>query len=100
MHKYDSHHIEQQIFDEEVLQMIEERVFVKQYKLKSTWFYLEGTKIPAFVGSIQLYAKMTQSMINLINYLLKYGEFSGVGIKSAIGMGAISVQSKERQIIE
>ncbi len=100
MNKYDSKDGSNQIFDEDVLRMIEEEVSVTQYKLKSTLFHLEGTKIPSFVGSIKLYAKSNQSIVNLIHYLLKYGEYSGVGIKSAIGMGAICVKNKERNRTE
>ena len=100
MNKYDSKAGSDQIFDEDVLRIIEEEVSVTQYKLKSTLFHLEGTKVPSFVGNIKLYAKSNQSIVNLIHYLLKYGEYSGVGIKTAIGMGAICVKSKERNILE
>ena len=34
-------------------------------------------------------------MVNLANMLLKYGWYSGVGIKCAIGMGAVLVESGE-----
>lgn len=98
MNKHDSSEEVNRIFDADVLQLIEEQVSITQYKLRSTVFYLEGTKISSFIGSVKLYAKCSQSIVNLINYLLKYGEYSGVGIKSALGMGAILVESKERKI--
>ena len=97
MNKHDCAEEVNKIFDEDVLQIIEEQVSIVQYKLRSTTFYLEGMKIPSFIGNIRLHAKCNQSIVNLINYLLKYGEYSGVGIKCAIGMGAISVESKERK---
>lgn len=97
MNKYDSNEGEDKLFDKEVLQLIEEQTFISQYKLRSTLFHLEGTKIPAFIGTIRLSVRSNQSVINLINYLLKYGEYSGVGIKSAIGMGAIKVCNVERK---
>jgi len=96
MQKYDVNGQENQIFDEETLQKIEEDVVVTQYHLKSTTFHLEGMKIPSFKGKIQIYVKSNQSVVNLVNFLLRYGEYSGVGIKSAIGMGAIRVHSRER----
>lgn len=96
MNKYDEDS-EHQLFDAEVLQLIEEQVTITQYKLKSTNFQLEGTKIPSFIGSVKLYVNSNQSIVNLINYLLKYGEFSGIGIKSAMGMGAIRIENRERK---
>lgn len=96
MNKYDSRGADR-IFDEELLQMITEQTSIIQYKLRSTYFHLEGTKIPAFLGTVKIYTKCSQSVVNLMNLLLKYGEFSGVGIKSAIGMGAVRIESRERK---
>ena len=97
MNKHDSNDGDEKLFDEEILQLIEEQVSITQYKLRSTQFHLEGVKIPAFLGNIRIYARSNQSVVNLINYLLRYGEYTGVGIKSAIGMGAISIRNVERK---
>ena len=70
MNKHDNEDGEIQIFDADILALIEEQVSIIQYKLKSTFFYLEGTKIPAFIGSVKLYAKCNHSIVNFINYLL------------------------------
>ena len=97
MNKYDSNDRDELLFDEDVLRLIEEQVSITQYKLRSTQFHLEGTKIPSFLGSIRIYARSSQSLVNLLNCLLKYGEYSGIGIKSAIGMGAVNIRNVERK---
>ena len=57
-------------------------------------FHLEGIKIPSFVGNITLKINGTRQFVNLINMLCEFGVYSGVGIKTAIGMGSIGVSQK------
>ena len=85
------------VSDKEVLSLLEESIVITKYSLKSTQFSLEGVRIPSFIGWITVCVKNNQSIVNLCNYLFKYGEYSGVGIKTSIGMGAIEVESRERR---
>lgn len=96
MKKHDAICKDSEVFDSDVLAMLEENTFITKYNLRSTVFYLEGVKIPAFLGKITILVKSSQSLVNLVNYLLMLGEYTGVGIKSSIGMGAISIEHKER----
>lgn len=96
MKKHDAICSDNEVYDDEVLALLEGKTFITQYNLRSTIFYLEGVKIPAFLGKITILVKSSQSLVNLVNYLLMLGEYTGVGIKSSIGMGAISVEHKER----
>ncbi len=86
-----------EIFSEDILDNINDYVEIVGYKLRSTKFYLEGTAIPSFIGSITIRISGPKPFVNLINMLLKYGEYSGVGIKTGMGMGAINVKQKERR---
>ena len=70
-----------------VLDDIEKNVIATGYRLKSTYFNLEGIKVPSFLGSLALFTKGPQQMVNLIYMLLQFGTYSGVGIKTAMGMG-------------
>lgn len=97
MNKHDSLESENEIFDFEVLEKLEEDCSIIKYNLRSTMFSLEGIRVPSFMGSITILVKSGQSVVNLINYLLMLGKYSGVGIKSSIGMGAIDVEHKERR---
>ena len=93
INKYNARSDEEDLQEDKILQMIEDSVSIIGYKLRSTVFRLERTKVPAFIGNVKLKADCSQDNINLINYLLKFGEYSGVGIKCSIGMGAIRVSN-------
>lgn len=94
--KYDAVSGETKIFSEELMGEIEAHAYIKHYNLHSTFFHLEGTKIPAFRGTITVKLNGPQMFINLMHLLAMFGEYSGVGIKSSIGMGRLSVKNKER----
>ena len=68
-----------------------------KYNLKSTSFHLEGTRIPSFVGWIVIRNDGPQTMGNFIKLLLRFGKFSGVGIKTGIGMGALQLIDREEK---
>ena len=80
-----------------VLDDIEKNVIATGYRLKSTYFNLEGIKVPSFLGSLALFTKGPQQMVNLIYMLLQFGTYSGVGIKTAMGMGGICVEGKDME---
>ena len=96
--KFDCFSEESEIGFKENLEDIDNYVDIIKYSLHSTYFYLEGIKIPAFLGTVTFKINGPQQMVNLIHMLLRFGEYSGVGIKCAMGMGAIClVEKKERK---
>ncbi|MDD3185225.1 MAG: CRISPR-associated endoribonuclease Cas6 [Anaerostipes sp.] len=96
MNKYDTFSLESSIGSQEVLEHLEKYVQVNKYQLKSVRFSLEGVRIPAFIGSFTLKVNGPQQLVNLANMLIAFGEFSGVGIKSTLGMGAIINRERVR----
>ena len=92
INKHDSISEKTEFYSEELIEQIENGVEIVKYRLRSTLFHLEGVRIPAFLGSITLRIRGPKQFVNLINMLAKFGEFSGVGIKCAIGMGAIEIK--------
>lgn len=96
MKKYDSACIEAGMSDEETLEQLCQNAQIIRYDLKSVSFSLEGVKIPAFIGKITIKMKGTRTMANLAKMLFEFGEYSGVGIKTALGMGCIRLM-KERE---
>ena len=62
---------------------------ISRYELKSTLFSLEGTKIPAFIGKMTLKINGSQTLCSFVNMLFTFAEYSGIGIKTGLGMGAI-----------
>ena len=79
----------QEFFTDEVLPDFEENCSIVDYRLRTVKFHLEGVKIPSFIGRITIRVNGNQQLVNMANMLIDFGAFSGVGIKTGIGMGAI-----------
>lgn len=89
MMKFDKSSTDMEVFGKDILETFEDYTEITKYKLRSTYFHLDGTKIPAFIGDITITVKGPMQLVNLTNLLLKFGKYSGVGIKTGIGMGGI-----------
>lgn len=84
--------------DEDTISYIEQHVRISSYNLRSQYFgnvMKGGRKLPAFVGSMTLSVSGPSTMVGLVRMMLKFGEYSGVGIKTAMGMGGIVCQRPE-----
>lgn len=79
------------LYTPEILDEIMQYTKVIYYNLNSTKFYLEKIGIPAFIGNFKIKVTGPQQMVNLVYLLAYFGRFSGVGIKSALGMGGIEI---------
>ena len=62
------------------------------YKLKSTVYHIESIKIPSFIGYLTIRISGTAQTAQIAKLLLKYSEYSGVGIKTALGMGQTRIE--------
>ena len=91
MRKYSAASSSTDMTDEETLQYISDHSFISDFKIRSTRFPLEGVKIPSFMGEITIRFSGTDTMARYAKMLLEFGEFSGVGIKCGMGMGAIKI---------
>ena len=92
MMKFDKSSSDMEVFDKDILETFEDCTEITMYKLRSTYFHLDGTKIPAFIGDITITVKGPAQLVNLASLLLKFGTYSGVGIKTGIGMGGIAFE--------
>ena len=91
MMKFDTFGDNLSVYSEEVLEQLVDNTHITGYNLKSVRFHLEGTSIPAFMGHMEVHINGPQPLVNLIHLLLRYGEYAGVGIKTAMGMGAMRI---------
>jgi CRISPR-associated endoribonuclease Cas6 len=91
MNKYDAVVKEECMIDEEALEQLCENTEIVRYDLKSVYFYMEGVKIPSFIGKITIKMTGTQTMTDFADLLLRFGTYSGVGIKASLGMGAYRI---------
>lgn len=95
MNKY-SAFSDMDMYDEETLEQLAANSSISQYRLKSLYFPIERVKIPAFKGEITIKVHGSDTMARYIRLLMRFGEYSGVGIKASMGMGAIRIK-EDRQ---
>ena len=97
MNRFDSFEENSSVQSEETLEQLVEYSQITGYHLRSHSFSLEGVRIPSFTGRINLRIHGPAQLVNLIHMLLHYGEYSGVGIKTAIGMGKLQITGRRPQ---
>ncbi|SHH26994.1 CRISPR-associated endoribonuclease Cas6 [Thermosyntropha lipolytica DSM 11003] len=73
-----------------------EHSFISGYRLETRYFPLEKIFIPAFAGRMSIKIAAPSPMVALINMLLGYSAFSGLGIKTSLGMGGVRVIEEKR----
>ena len=89
--KYNAVHTQTEIAGDSLLLDLQRFVSVIGYNLQSTFFHVEGVSIPSFKGTLLLKIAGPQQLVNLVHLLLRFGTYAGVGIKTAMGMGAFQV---------
>ena len=96
MRKYSELSSELNMIDEDTLTELTEKSEIRRYRLQTVAFPLEKAQITGFVGSICIHMGGTDTLAKYARMLLKFGEFSGIGIKTGIGMGAIKYGRREK----
>lgn len=91
MNKYSAASENMDMYDAETLEQLVNSSRIIRYKLRSTLFPLEGVKIPSFMGEMCIKVADSPAMAKYARLLVKFGEYSGVGIKTAIGMGGLQM---------
>ncbi|MCI9476275.1 MAG: CRISPR system precrRNA processing endoribonuclease RAMP protein Cas6 [Emergencia sp.] len=86
--KYDAVSGEPPIFSEKIMEDISKYVEISRYDLRSTRVHLEGAKIPSFFGTLSMHSYGPLLFRNLLHMLVSFGEYSGIGIKAAMGICA------------
>lgn len=84
--------------DEDALRMLEQGIRITDYSLRSQRYSLKESCIPGFVGSLTLSASLPAPLVQLWNTLLCWAPYSGLGIKTALGMGGVSVIRQGRAL--
>lgn len=81
--------------ERDILEGLNSMLYVKGYQLSLQPFALEGIHVHAFRGKYQWGLKGNAMSKRLLTLLLLYGEYAGIGIKTALGMGGFRAQLKE-----
>ncbi len=92
MNKYSAASSDMEMYDKETLEQLTGNSHIVQYRLRSTYFPLEGIRIPSFKGEISVKITGTNTMAKYARLLSRFGEYSGVGIKTAMGMGGLRIK--------
>ncbi|MBE6841324.1 MAG: CRISPR-associated endoribonuclease Cas6 [Ruminococcus sp.] len=89
--KYDSVAKTTQLYDETLIEYINSHTEIVEYNLRSCKYAMEGITIPSFTGTAKIKLGGNHEFICLCNMLLDFAGYSGIGIKSAMGMGACGI---------
>ena len=89
MNKWNTVFPEIPLEDEDAFRMLSEGIKISDYNLRTTRFLLKDNRIPGFVGSLRLDARLAPPLMELWKILLVFSKYSGVGIKTALGMGGV-----------
>lgn len=61
---------------------------ISRYRLKSVNYNLKGVKVFGFVGDLTIKARLPAPLLEIVHLLFYFANYSGIGIKSTLGMGA------------
>ena len=96
MNKFDSSSSEDNFMSDELLEELINSTVIERYDLHSCIYNVGRYKIPSFMGKMVLKINGAQSLVNFANMLFRFGEYSGIGIKTAMGMGSIKINIVRR----
>ena len=82
--------------ERELLSEICKSTNIVSYRIQSSYYPVHKSYIPGFIGKIKLRCSGSQTLVNYIGMLLNFAEYSGVGIKTTMGMGAVNVRKVYR----
>jgi CRISPR-associated endoribonuclease Cas6 len=77
--------------DEQTILQLMESTMITDYRLKSEHYCLKNARIQSFSGSVTLYIHGPEPMVRLFDMLLGALRFTGLGIKTALGMGGVII---------
>ena len=82
--------------DADLLAEMENGIHIVDYSLRTGRFRLKSTAIPCFYGKVILEARLPVVLQELWQALLCFAPYSGVGIKTTLGMGGVEILFPER----
>lgn len=97
MRKYSANFEGTEKIDLDLLDEIVRTIRLIDYRLGSERYFIHNSFIKGFRGQLVFKCLGNQTLRNYVNMLLQFGEFSGVGVKNSLGMGAIKLIKKERK---
>lgn len=96
LNKYNFFNSDSILDDETFLIPIVENSYICDYKIMTKNYYIEQTKIKGFIGKITIKINGPMPLVNLAHFVLHYGTYTGIGIKTAMGMGGIKITNNDK----
>ncbi len=78
--------------DPDAMQAMLQYVHIADYQLRTLRHPLKQTRIPAFQGRMVLEARLPVPLKEILDVLYCFAPYSGIGIKTTLGMGAIGIE--------
>ena len=97
MNRYSDSSDKIDLWDEETLEQLTEQTFISRHQIRSVVYPLEGVTVPGFIGNITIRVRGQGTMKRYVRFLLRFAEYSGIGIKTSMGMGAVEMATEERR---
>lgn len=95
VNRWNSYSASYTINDEDAILALIQSVKIAGYRLQSSYYQMKGIKIPGFKGEVRFSTKMSVPITELFKILLYFSEYSGIGIKTSLGMGAAKIRFHE-----
>lgn len=95
MKKYNAIFENTEHIDLDLLDEICSKVNLVNFRINSRRFYIHKAYINGFCGRLVFYCKGAETLSNYVAMLLRFAEFSSVGVKTSLGMGSIAVNREE-----
>ena len=84
------------LYGEDLMERMALACQLSQYALHSVPFSVEGHTIRGFCGTMRVRFFGTDGMRRILGMLFSFAPFVGIGIKTALGMGAVETRVWER----
>lgn len=78
--------------DDDMERMLVQGLVMKKYRMKTLYYKIKKGRIPGFVGSATWEMRLSASLKNAWKLLWLFSEYSGVGIKTSLGMGGVRLK--------
>lgn len=77
--------------DEDAVAALERGIRITDYQLRSGRYTLKSARIPGFSGRLTITSSLSAPMQEVWNLLLVFSTLSGIGIKTTLGMGGVTL---------
>lgn len=79
----------------EMIDTLEKITTFRDYELSTKRFFIDGSEILGFCGCVNLFIKGQPNEVRFVEFLLRYAEVAGIGIKNSLGMGAVQISEND-----